>query len=1289
MVLAADELTKLRRKKKAAQAKGNLKEQADYCNNIGVMLFKAGRLDEALEEHQEELTLCQTLRDSIGAGVAHRGLGDVFCELGQLDEALRHHLLFLEAAERQRDLVEIQRATATVGRTYLMQADNTSSGEESKNEYRKLANKFLERSLQLVPSVTGISEHERAEMTARLHLNMGIVWAQSGGRTDQARAAFSKALALTERHGLHDTGRRIHVNLAQSYQNAGDVRTALGHLRMAVRLAEKLQDRATVADALHSLAQVHLSLEELDEACRTWYKAYRQRSPRDADHKQHTRSLRYALRLCRAEGELDALSEDDYQARRDLHEHMADSFCQLKAFSPALRHYEAQLEYAEKLNSPESAKAAIYASLAQTHKDLHQYDQAKRWYEKELESRTGNATEICKTLMNLASLEEEMGGSVGSICDWYRRAASEAAVAGLTRLRASALRDLADTCRDHGLTEDEERARRDLALALRADNLHSSEESERDEEPGSEAESSGAESLDQDMLDLLVSETDQPEPLQRQRQRQRQRRGGSLWRNNKGETHLHLACIQGKSREVERLLRSGHPVNVRDFSGWLPLHEAANFGHTAIVALLLEHGAHVNDPGGQHCGGVTPLHDAAGNGHLAVARQLLAAGADPGAVTEDGTTPLEYLMNYRAQNLAELDAEQLNDLRVLEHEMKEILSSKGKPIPDSPSLRVSQSGSSQSTESPTVVEDSSEVTPSPAVSDEDDQPAADVYRRAIRGVGRSAVTAPATGTVRRRQRPSPAGPKPGLVSEDQYQWLEEDVATGRRRPRRRLSGTLASAGTQSVRRISPPPDEGVRPISPLQTIDDYDEPLQPDQLGSPVGTAAGESQPPPPEPDAAVRDGFSAERRPMKRRQSQLTFTLTPGGRADRAPSPAVSPSPAPPAKQQRVASEGAVWSSGALRVCVQVEQDRLMVQVPAAAAGRPHTVQWLAEQASDRYYKQFLLRPRLELLKDGALLAPEDPVQDVVGRQEETLGSRVLDWERPPLTERYSSVCAQLGQPPLATVSARLAVGQTSGRLNLAELRLNTARLQPVLRAIQRYGCITHLLLAGNPLRDAGARELAAALPHLSALHTLDLSGVQIGAGGLSYLATAASEQRALEQCTTLQLAYNLFSDVSSASHLAALVSTLPRLASLDLTSCQLTERHLSAAGRALCDALSGSHLTHLRLSHNSVSPEGTELLLRALRPQWLLSLALAGWRGVAATLQGYTLRDGDCCLQELDLRHCRLTDQEAEQLASALSGCRHLVRLDLSHNGALGRRGRSALEAAGCPLVEPGRAG
>ena len=53
--------------------------------------------------------------------MAHRRLGEVYCELGQLDDALSHHRLFLAAAEQQQDRLELQRATATVGRTYLLQ----------------------------------------------------------------------------------------------------------------------------------------------------------------------------------------------------------------------------------------------------------------------------------------------------------------------------------------------------------------------------------------------------------------------------------------------------------------------------------------------------------------------------------------------------------------------------------------------------------------------------------------------------------------------------------------------------------------------------------------------------------------------------------------------------------------------------------------------------------------------------------------------------------------------------------------------------------------------------------------------------------------------------------------------------------------------------------------------------------------------------------------------------------------------------------------------------------------
>lgn len=46
-----------------------------------------------------------------------------------------------------------------------------------------------------------------------------------------------------------------------------------------------------------------------------------------------------------------------------------------------------------------------------------------------------------------------------------------------------------------------------------------------------------------------------------------------------------------------------------------------------IVHFLLDHGAAVDDPGGQGCDGITPLHDALNCGHFEVAELLIERGA--------------------------------------------------------------------------------------------------------------------------------------------------------------------------------------------------------------------------------------------------------------------------------------------------------------------------------------------------------------------------------------------------------------------------------------------------------------------------------------------------------------------------------------------------------------------------------------------------------------------------------------------------------------------------------------
>jgi len=75
-------------------------------------------------------------------------------------------------------------------------------------------------------------------------------------------------------------------------------------------------------------------------------------------------------------------------------------------------------------------------------------------------------------------------------------------------------------------------------------------------------------------------------------------------------------------------LHQGHPVNPRDYCGWLPLHEAANHGFVEIVQYLLDKGALIDDRGGEHCGGVTPLHDACCCGNVTVIELLVTRGAN-------------------------------------------------------------------------------------------------------------------------------------------------------------------------------------------------------------------------------------------------------------------------------------------------------------------------------------------------------------------------------------------------------------------------------------------------------------------------------------------------------------------------------------------------------------------------------------------------------------------------------------------------------------------------------------
>ncbi|XP_062985665.1 SMC5-SMC6 complex localization factor protein 1 isoform X2 [Elgaria multicarinata webbii] len=95
--------------------------------------------------------------------------------------------------------------------------------------------------------------------------------------------------------------------------------------------------------------------------------------------------------------------------------------------------------------------------------------------------------------------------------------------------------------------------------------------------------------------------------------------------NLKGETALHIACKGNNVKKLIHLLSlPGMDINVKDYAGWTPLHEACNHGSTVCVHEILQHCPEVNLF--SQVDGVTPLHDALSNGHVEIAELLLQHG---------------------------------------------------------------------------------------------------------------------------------------------------------------------------------------------------------------------------------------------------------------------------------------------------------------------------------------------------------------------------------------------------------------------------------------------------------------------------------------------------------------------------------------------------------------------------------------------------------------------------------------------------------------------------------------
>ena len=108
--------------------------------------------------------------------VAHRRVGECYGELGSFDDALRHQRLHLDLAQRCGNVVEQQRAYATIGLTHFRRAEAATTGTPEELQALNEAEESFRKSLQMCETLRGtISDVEYSEMKTRLLLNFGLL----------------------------------------------------------------------------------------------------------------------------------------------------------------------------------------------------------------------------------------------------------------------------------------------------------------------------------------------------------------------------------------------------------------------------------------------------------------------------------------------------------------------------------------------------------------------------------------------------------------------------------------------------------------------------------------------------------------------------------------------------------------------------------------------------------------------------------------------------------------------------------------------------------------------------------------------------------------------------------------------------------------------------------------------------------------------------------------------------------------------------------------------------------
>ncbi|CAK9811520.1 Tonsoku-like protein [Anthophora quadrimaculata] len=1175
------DIDRLIKKKKRVKRDGNLQQLAEIVKELGDAYFENGKYEDALEEYNEQLKVCNILGDKLNIAVAHRMIGEMYANMGTYEEALLHQNLYLEGAKELNNSLEEQRAYATLGRTYFCWAESLDDKSEVKSNALTSARKAYMKSIRLCNGLeeTDIELKELITMRARLLLNLGLVL-EGQKEHQEAVDLLEKAAALCEMHNLREDFHRTQIALAGMYERKCDYDLALKHLETAA----EIDNFSLKAETRCFQAELLLKMERWYEARKILVSLYVTNNlPQSLKH-QIEKNLRIVATLHAAEQALS--TEETTSEKLKLYETLGDAAVAAHCFEKAIEYYRKMLACAEEIQSDRTGAALL--SLAQTLKDVGRYYEALEFAEKELKLCT-DPPEICRSALFLADLLIVTEATDEKIIETYDLALRNAKDSNNVSLEASVLNERLNYLERCDKTEEIEILKQKLDTLEKLCN-------DSDSESESEENNIGRDICLDDLSDveaeLMIKENIK-------NRRRTKKKSVAVKRNEKGETQLHVACINGNVETVEKLLEAGHLTNVRDHFGWTPLHEAANHGHVEVVKLLLKYGANINDPGSLMCQGVTPLHDAASCGNIAVMRLLIEHGANVALKANDDDTALDCLEQWRSR-VDFLSPEDQADY----DEIHKLLSGM---IPPSQRKNSKRSHKSPRNSKACDVEKNNPVEKISAGED---------YKRTIANLKHRSD--PIGASLSRIDR----NVNPLLNSEEILvdNWLEDDFEEGVKDKkyseehstsmikRKSSNGDIDVKNSKRKRMHN---QNSVEEVEELNLIDEDSN----NSCDTEVAHTSNE---------------WSF--RKTKQQTSLLSIGFTKNSMA-RTPSPANLP---------RIDFETRIEdATKSVILNISIDEKMFKTQVEFSNTMKP-SIQEILADIEKKFYNDTGCKAKLDLKTTNGIAINSNNVFTILNEGDvvKYFLCEIIELEIPSIVERYGTICKSYNIDVRECILKCLKSCDNTFTLRLKQDDIEKRELISLLKTLEYQKNVQILDLSGNELHEI-EKVLSNCLSRLSNLQELCLQGCDIDSQCLSQLAKLPSQLKLLD------LSYNPL-ETTSQEILCKLLSPLAQLQTLNLRYCKLNNFKF---------LLNNSSLVNLDISWNQFIDDG---LCTTLQRQ-LLNLNLSntvskGNFNLAKDILSKT-NLSFVNLECLELAFCKLSDVDVENILSRVSNLSKIV--------------------------------